>query len=347
MTLALLPRAQETANATVLASLTKTVIDYGVRRGIARERLLREARLDPAELEARDGRLARATDEAVWAVLERTFGSHGLGLAFAESRPGPRAYGVVMLRDMTADTFGAALRLHCRHHRVLKEDVGAQLVEARELATIYLTTPSGKLSCSVAMAEAAVAPYAIHARAWTGHDVDPIEVRFEHAAPRDASAYERTFRCPVHFEQPMTSIAFARSTLELPLSGAQHDVCEYLDHKAEEALAGVLTGDLLESVQRAIADGLDRDDVSAKAIAKRLGVSVRTLQRRLDEEQSSLRELVDRAREQKALAMLGDPEMPVAWISERLGFSDPRAFRRAFARWTGLSPDRYRRLRAS
>lgn len=325
---------------TVLASMTRAVIDYGVERGIPRPTLLCCASPDGSLAE---GRVPRDVDEAVWRVLERCLGRHGVGLAFAQTKPGPRAYGVVALRDMTAATYGDALRRHCRHHRVLKEHVGAALVETEDAAQVVLSTASGRLACSPAMAEAALAPYAVHAREWTGRDVDPLEVELEHDAPADTGPYERFFRCPVRFAQPRTSIRFARWVLELPLAGAQRDVCEYLEQRAEEALARTETAELLEACEHAVREQLARGDVGATSIAKRLATTPRTLQRRLAERGTSLRGLVDRVREQQALALLRDPSVPMALVSERLGFSEPRAFRRAFARWTGLSPDRYRR----
>lgn len=330
---------------TVLASMTRAVIDYGAERGVSRPWLLRMASLDEAALAREDARIGRDVDEAVWRALERSLGEHGLGLGFAQTKPGPRAYGVVALRDMTCATYGDALRRHCRHHRVLKEHVGASLVETEDAAQIELSTASGRLACSPAMAEAALAPYAIHAREWTGQDVDPLEVQLEHDAPADTSAYERLFRCPVRFSQPRTAIRFARSVLELPLTGAQHELCEYLEQRADEALALAGGAELVVSCEQAVRACLESGDVRARAIAKRMCTTPRTLQRRLAERGLSLRMVIDRVREQHALALLRDPSVPMTDVSERLGFSEPRAFRRAFSRWTGLSPDRYRRAR--
>ena len=331
--------------ATVLASLTRTLIDFGASRGLDRGRLVRAAGVDPSELDRRDARIPRRADTAVWEHLSASLGTHHVGLDFADTRPGPRAYGVVALRDMTADTFGDALRRHCRHHRLIKDDVSAVLFEGPEAATVFLSKQGGRLACSPSMAEAALAPYVIHLRAWTGHDVAPEEVCFEHAAPEDTARYEAMFRCPIRFAQSASSIRFAREVLELPLLHAQRDLCEFLDASAGDALARLSRGDLADLVYRALSASLARGDASIETLARELGLGVRTLQRRLREESASYQEVVDTVRHHRALELLLEPGHPVAWISEHLGFSDPRAFRRAFARWTGVSPDRYRRLR--
>lgn len=333
------------SGSTVLASLTRALLEFGATRGVERVRLLRAAQLPEDALQARSGRLPQQAHTAVWGELTGRLGQHGVGLDFA-GQATPGAYGIVALRDMTSDTFGDALQRHCRHHRVLKDDVSAILREAPTTVTVFLATPAGRLGASPAMAEAAVAPYAIHARAWTGIDAPPEEVRFEHPRPASVEAYERLFRCPVYFGQSVTSIRFSRAVLELPLLHAQRELCEYLEASAEQELARLYLGDLAEIVYQAVAAQLERGDASVATVARSLGLGVRTLQRRLKEESVRYHEVVDSVRHHRALELLLAPDVPVARISDRLGFSDPRAFRRAFARWTGISPDRYRRLHA-
>lgn len=330
---------------TVLASLTRAVIEFAVDRGVGASVLRRAGGLDEHALDDPRARIAAHAHAAVWSTLEDRLGSHGTGLAFARSTHAPRAFGVVVLRDMMAPTFGEALRRHCRDHRLLKADVSAHLLETSAGATVHLATPSGRLHASPAAAEAAIAPYALHARAWTGHQVDAVEVCFEHAAPRDRDRYEQLFRCPVHFDQPLTTIRFSHEVLELPLLNAQRDVFEYLDHTAREAVSMLPEGSACEATAQVIAELLERGEVSPAAVARRLGVGMRTLQRRLQVEGLCFQDVLDRVRHEHALALLLDPHASVARVSDRLGFSEPRAFRRAFARWAGMSPDQYRRMR--
>ena len=79
------------------------------------------------------------------------------------------------------------------------------------------------------------------------------------------------------------------------------------------------------------------------AIAARLGLSPRTLMRRLESENSSYRDLVDRVRLTLARDWLKNTDMPVSRIAELLGYGDPANFGRAFRRWTGISPGAMRR----
>ena len=78
-------------------------------------------------------------------------------------------------------------------------------------------------------------------------------------------------------------------------------------------------------------------------VARRLGVSVRTLQRRLLSEGLTYARVVDRVRRETAVRLVTSTTLPLADVREKVGFADERAFRRAFRRWTGSSPAELRR----
>jgi AraC-like DNA-binding protein len=79
------------------------------------------------------------------------------------------------------------------------------------------------------------------------------------------------------------------------------------------------------------------------AVSKRLGLSARTLQRKLNEEGTSHQELLDELRRDLSRNYLLEPNMSVAEAAFLLGFSDPSAFHRAFRRWTGMTPKQFQR----
>lgn len=334
-----------TLEASMLASVTQALVGFGEDQGVPAERLLAVGGLQAADLEGAETRIARRADTAIWLELSRQIGHDSLGLRFAESSE-PAAYGVVALSDMTSPTFGSAMRGHCKHHRLIKDDVPALYIESPSSAGIYLCTPESQRLCAAPIGEAALAPYVLYARAWTGELVEPIEVRFEHARPKDMSRYERIFRCPIFFEQSATSIRFSREVLDLPLLLAQDDLCAYLERAAGSALEQLGDRDLLDAVRATVSGLVASGDTRIQLVARRMGIGVRTLQRRLRDRGVRYQDIVDGVRHHISIQMLTERRESVAEISGRLGFSEPRAFRRAFARWTGMAPDSYRRLRA-
>jgi AraC-like DNA-binding protein len=78
------------------------------------------------------------------------------------------------------------------------------------------------------------------------------------------------------------------------------------------------------------------------AMARMLLVSERTLKRRLQEEGSSFQALLDKARHQDSMRLLGNPALAVKQVAQAVGYTDPANFARAFSKWTGLSPREWR-----
>ncbi len=99
-------------------------------------------------------------------------------------------------------------------------------------------------------------------------------------------------------------------------------------------------------VKSAIAVSLSGDGPMIKRVAQRLNVSVRTLQRRLQEGGTSYTKLVDEIRFKLACHLLDAPRTSITDVAAAVGYGDPSSFSRIFARWSGMQPNAYRRLRA-
>ena len=105
--------------------------------------------------------------------------------------------------------------------------------------------------------------------------------------------------------------------------------------------------DPLGQLEQAIESILGHPDMSLQLAATITGTSPRTLQRRLAEDGTSFSRTLQAVRFRNARRLLQDPEMPSKEISKRLGYTDPANFMRAFKRWTGVSPNEFRRLHYS
>jgi AraC-like DNA-binding protein len=122
-----------------------------------------------------------------------------------------------------------------------------------------------------------------------------------------------------------------------------------LDDHARALLARAPSAedDLVERVRAAVATELTGRAPSLASVARRLGTSARSLQRRLENERTSFAQVVDHVRRERAEAALQAPDVAIGEVSWLLGFSDQSAFARAFRRWTGQSPARWRRAHAA
>src|SRR5207244_1149602 len=109
-----------------------------------------------------------------------------------------------------------------------------------------------------------------------------------------------------------------------------------------ESLAKANKGDFETGVRRAIDEDLGEGAATLDSVAKRLGTSSRTLQRRLADAQLTFSALVDDVRKGMALGLIENPKLSIFEIAAMVGYQDAPSFRAAFMRWTGMTPRDYR-----
>jgi AraC-like DNA-binding protein len=169
------------------------------------------------------------------------------------------------------------------------------------------------------------------------------ELWFDFPEPRSFARYRE--RLPrVRFEAPSNQIRFPASYLEQRLAMADAVAAKQglAQCEREAALQAVEPVDLVPRVRAALALGSDGYPDLA-TVASRVGMSSRTLKRRLLEQGTTFTQLLDHARRRDAVRLLEDPRLDVARIAEALGYGDPPSFTRAFRRWTGDTPTSLRR----
>lgn len=153
---------------------------------------------------------------------------------------------------------------------------------------------------------------------------------------------EAAFGCPVHFGAPATRIIYDMSILDErpPLT---NPITHAMLRESCERLIGVVTDTVGTSrqVSRLLLETL-APFPSMEAVAARLGMTPRTLRRRLVSEGNSFSGLLDQVRNELAKKYLGSSSFTVADISDLLGFSDVANFRSSFKRWNSTTPQAYR-----
>jgi AraC-like DNA-binding protein len=180
---------------------------------------------------------------------------------------------------------------------------------------------------------------------------DPIThgVRFQHPPPANASVHEQFFGAPVDWSARETRLTLVRSAVERPVLRRNSSLYEYLDRHTR-ALAPPLSEQpsLSDRVRSHIAESLKRGEPSPANVARALGTSERTLQRRLKDAGRSFAEILDATRRDLASRYLADEKLAVYEVAFLLGYAETSSFHRAFKRWTGEGPQEYRsRLRGS
>ncbi len=178
-------------------------------------------------------------------------------------------------------------------------------------------------------------------RLLTGRAVIPMEVVFGHEDPAARPGLESFFGRPVRFGGAETRVTLGDDDLDAPVPGHNPVVAEWVEAQARAAASELVQRDrLTERVRAALRRHLGRAPIRAVGLARQLALSTRQLQRELQAEGTSFAALLDQVRRERALEELARGR-PIGEVAELAGFAAPRAFHRAFRRWTGTTPSRW------
>lgn len=169
---------------------------------------------------------------------------------------------------------------------------------------------------------------------------DADEIWFTHDEPAHAARYAEVFRCPVRFSQPRNAILFARHYLDEEQIYANPVLLDNLRETGDRMLKEQSNPSLVDRVRALLRNQRDLHRVSSDGIAKQLKLNPRSFRRQLSEAGTTWSVLLDDARCQIACDELRRGAT-IQELTERLGFSEPSAFNRAFKRWTGKTPAKY------
>lgn len=171
----------------------------------------------------------------------------------------------------------------------------------------------------------------------------PAAVHFVEAQPADVAPYAALFRCPVLFNQSATRIIFPAAFLLLPLRRPDPALVAMLEQQVQALFAALPPKDrALQDIRQQISSHIWQGEPALERIAQQLHMSGRTLRRRLEQRGWSFRGLLEDTRLHMAQDYLRDTRLTLPEVALLLGYSEQSAFNRAFLRWTGMTPRRWR-----
>lgn len=331
------------ARYTVASASVLALVRFADARGLGTGDLLARAGVSGADLVDVDGRIGQAAYNKLFEALTDRSGDADFGLHFAESSS-PDAFHVVGQLAIRAATLGEALDRVARYSRIV-HDAGRVEVE-RSGDTLVVHPGCRGLAHDVPrqVAEYSAASLVVVARRITRAAIAPARVGFRHARPASIGEHRRVFGITPMFGEQETTVVFEAATADIPIAGADPTLSSLLEHLARGLLERLgEDDDLVARVQTEIAKHLERGAPDLDALARRLGMSGRTLQRRLAAFETTFQEVVDSVRRRCAERYIRDARLSLHEIAFLLGFSDPSNFHRAFRRWFGVTPAQLRR----
>jgi AraC-like DNA-binding protein len=173
-------------------------------------------------------------------------------------------------------------------------------------------------------------------------DFAPRRVDVVRSEPEgSAEEFSQFFNAPVSFGAGENAIYFDKGDMFVPLPSANQELARRNDEVIIEHLARLDRDDVVRRVEASIIELLPTGDCSRDAIAARLNMSPRSLLNKLEQRNTSYKEVLEMLRSTLAQQYIEQQNMPITEITFLLGFSDTSSFSRAFRRWTGKSPSDY------
>lgn len=297
-------------------------------------------------IDAPDGRVPVRAVHSAWTAAAERLRRPDAALFVAQQYV-PGDYGLVGFVAMNCAMLGESLVELVRFGTLWTEEPRFVLTSDDTLGYRYRTSlpygPGLRYANEAGFAEVVNA-----ARMLTQTHCSPASVSFAHGRPPDVTAHEAFFGCRVAFDAPATSLTFSREALALPLPKADAQLGAFLRTAATDALERrPRDSSPPERIKEIIGEELARGLPPLDRIARRLATSERTLRRRLEEEGTSFRTILDETRAELARSYVQDTRLSLSEVASMVGFSETSAFNRAFKRWTGSPPSAWRSQRAA
>jgi AraC-like DNA-binding protein len=331
------PKAPITLSVSVLTQMVR----YLEHLRIDTASVFRAAGVEPDLLERPDARMAveaymALEEEAARASGDPCFGLHMGGFHDAGHWS---ALGYMM---MNCRTLGEAFEKGRRYSAIIGNLIsGTAHIGLRKVRLIFHAHPQAPAP-SRHCVECVISSSVSLARRLAGRRLSPLAVGLAYPPPVSPDEYRRMLGCLVLFDQKHTHVDWDLRLADLPVVAPNPALLERFEAYAKECLADLEVNETTRAVTKHVLAGLDSRRLSIRSVARDLHVSVRTLQGRLEAEGITFSELLEHLRERMAKRELR-ANTTVEDIAYMLGYAEASAFRKAFKRWTDLTPAEYRK----
>ena len=326
-----------------LGSLATTTIAYAVSQGITLDEIALAIDISELDYANQDARLPDPVIGGLMNVLVNKFPGRAISMEIAQCAPFSMLGGLVQ-GAMFATDFKAALTWFVENISIIADQ-----------ATIHLEKTDSEMAFVVAhpfetienghMLEATTGLIWRLLNTITVPKASLKRVEFANTKVVPLQPYEEFFQAPVSFQTSRNALVFSPETLRLPVRSANAQMFDLIEqHFADlrQRLNRDCYPPALLPLCQSIMDNATHGIYEVAAAAAAANLSLRTAQRLARQHGTSLQKLIDEIRSIDAKNFLSNPEIDIETISQLIGYADVRAFRRAFKRWTGLSPKKYR-----
>jgi AraC-like DNA-binding protein len=338
-------RSNSAARASALLSQSINIVRALEARGVDALALLRQAGCDPALFHVPEARVSNRVIQRIFDLAEQATGDECFGIEVGKQVRGValHALGYAWLASAT---LREAMTRMARYTRVLTEFWRGEVREEPRGVRFVLVYGDARGTAPLSRHDAALAGILKLCRITYGDAFTPLEATVEREPPGCARRFEEWFRARIVWGAPYPSLLCRPEDVDRPLVTSNPGVALASDQLASDYLARLDRGDVIAQVRRKLLAAFPAGAPNQATVARALGMSPRTLHRRLADAGTSFEKLLDDTRRELAAEYLRRSDHSVGEVAYLLGFAETSSFNRAFRRWTGTSPSDFRQARA-
>ena len=299
--------------------------------------LFRSAGLDPERMEDPNARYPMAQLQRLWALAIAATGDECFGLEVAQAWH-PTTFHALGYSALASETLREALERAARYSQVVTTGARLELQQNGEEVMVKLLASLPEQRIVPASIDAGIASLVILCREGRGGRIDPVRVKLARPGSSCLDRLQAFFGCPIDFGATENGVVFRAADLDAHLSTANPVLLRVNEQVLTEYMARLDRSEITVQVQAKLIQVLPSGKVGEASMARALNLSLRSLQRKLNERGTSFRKLLEDTRRQLAQQYLQDSTLSVSEITYLLGFAEVSSFSRAFKRWTGNAP---------
>jgi AraC-like DNA-binding protein len=324
-------KARTSSGLRVSGVWTRGVVNALRRLGLDVQALCDEIGVDLEVFMDTTGRPPRDASGRLWRAALAASGDRFLGLSAAEMWSA-RADHLVVLLLTSADTLGEGLEASLRYQELLSHGRVLTLEKHPGYHALHINKIEHELPIMVHEVEFIAVVVVKMLRFATDGRFSPREIQFQHPYRGQIQSYTRAFGCSVTFGNGRTAILIDEEAWRLPAAHCNQALHRQLQDMAAELHAALDANSFIDTVRDRIKILLQRGQSSIEAVASSLHMTSRTLQRRLQEDGTTFRALIDATR-RSILVDSVERNQPAGEVMRHAGYTNSRSFRRALKRW--------------
>lgn len=329
-------------SATVSNATPRAIIKICMNRGFDVDQLISGAGIDNAALVNASARIPIEQVFALWSEAQKILEDEIISVQAAENAPFG-AYKIIDYIFVTGATPHEGLSKAFRYFGLINSGFEVSLEKREKHFYLELDNPFDDESFSSKYVEYVFAASLVRLKFATGNNCRPKEIHFKHSAPKNTSKYNKAFQSMVRFNQPENLLIFDREVMNIPHPQADAPLCELLEHHAQRLLKQIPSeDDFINQFREILREEMRRGSVNLTQISRKLAMSRRAVQRKLNSYGTSYRDVLEQTRREVSIGFLKQKAADIEEIAMLLGFADTCSFYRSFKKWTGKTPQKYR-----